>query len=134
MKLLVHAFVCLSSIAAFVSPAYSQDESCAALEATITQCSGSNNCQQSVVVTFPTYGELSEVLPTITWCCDTQVPDYVEGNWCNSQFGAIDRDVLEFATTHTLWVADCSGRFGPFSRLWTAPKNALDLRPRITLN
>jgi len=44
------------------------------------------------------------------------------------------QQIQEFAQTHTVWVADCSGHFGPLPLSWTSPSKPIDLKPKPLLN
>ena len=136
MKSLVHTLFVLSSALAFMVPAYPQDSICANYYAVSIPCSGPNNCTGNATVLRPTFGSGFCLEQTFQWCCNTQELDYTVGDPCSFSCDAAfrtllkNRDVLEFALTHTLWLKDCSGHYGPSARLWDAPKKPIDLRPR----
>jgi len=126
--------VIISSVLVFGIRAHSQ--TCAFPVAISVPCSGPNNCNQSVSVLRAYWGSVKwELSQTFVWCCSAQIPDYSVGDSCG--YGPVgqsvlkDRDVLEFALTHTLWTADCSGHFRPFARSWEVPTKLIDLKPKI---
>lgn len=135
MKGLVCSILVFGAMLAFVIPANSQEVNCGRLFAFGQQCSGPNNCNQYVALTYPGFSSYSyELEVTYMWCCNSQLMDYNEGGYCSDPFGVINHDVLEFAMTHTVWLADCAGRFRPYARSWTAPSKPIDLKSKLVLN
>ncbi len=141
MKALARVLFAFYGALLFVIPTYSQGV-CAGTMATYIQCSGPNNCNQTVPVIEPYFGSASTCLePVFTPCCSTQVYDYNDSgspcsDVCDDAIKALLRDqaALEFSLTHTLWVRDCSGRYRPFARLWDGPEKPIDLKSRPALS
>ena len=110
---------------------------CANYQAMNINCTGANNCVQSVSVLRPYYGSVGYCLSDL-WvaCCNTQIHDFEVGDYCGGVCGndvkalLTDPSVMEFALTHTLWIKDCSGRYGPFARSWDGPAKSVDVRPK----
>ncbi len=130
-----------SNILVFVVLAHSQD-TCAGTMAVNINCSGPNNCSQSVAVLRPIFSSAPTCLETtFVWCCDSQQFSYGDtgescSGFCDDAVRALlkDRDASEFSLTHTVWAKDCSGRYRPFARLWDAPEKRIDLRSRLALS
>lgn len=142
MRRFLRSFLLLTNALALAVSAYSQG-SCLNYQTTLVQCNDQNNCSQYVTVQQPYYPGNWCVYEISVPCCSTYLPDYSVGDYCDGSHGcdaAATRallkrpDVLEFAFTHTLWLADCSGHVGPSAHLWEPPAKPIELRPRIRLS
>lgn len=135
MKRMAGAFFVLGTALALAMPAYSQS-TCANWMAIGFRCYGANNCSQPVSVLRPTFGSGFCLEETFVQCCDQQILDYTVGPPCSFSCDSAlmnllkDPKVVQFARTHTLWMKDCSGHYGPFGRTWDAPEKPINLSPR----
>lgn len=131
MKVLAYIALCLSGLLMFALPTYAQN--CGALYAGPVECQESG-CDQTVVVN-QVYGDgqLVGLEPSFMWCCNEEIQDYT--GWdCITFESSIRQEVMEFAMTNTLWMRDCTGHYGPFTRSSSAPERPLHLRPKLKLN
>jgi hypothetical protein len=132
MKTLIRVTCYFVGMYVFALPVYSQGGDCAGWQAQQIHCSDSNGCQNTIVVGAATEGELTGLYPTYDWCCNSQYLDYEQED-CIPFEGSIKGAVMEFAMTHTIWMEDCSGHFGPYSRSATGSSKPIDLRPKLKL-
>jgi hypothetical protein len=126
----------------FKIPAHSQDV-CANNYVQGMNCYGPNNCTGYMVRRFPQFGGNQTCLEGyFIYCCDQQYQDFSDsGETCSEEcddgLKAIlkDPNAVEFTFTHTLWAADCSGHYRPFSRTWDVTQQPIILRkPRLNLS
>ena len=132
MKLLVRAILWLSSVLFFVGQAYSQ---CEDVQAQSWTCYGANGCKQNYPKNYAeNFGSYNLILVPF-FCCGEKYTEPMIGDVCEAAaIRLIPAGALEFASTQTLWIADCSGRFAPRYLSGAAPDKPLDLRPKIRLN
>lgn len=143
MRRLLFSFLLLANALALAVPSYSQG-SCLNYQATLQNCTGPNNCNQNVPVLEPYYSPTVCLYEIQTPCCSTYIPSYAVGEACeNGSSSCLDEatrallnrpEILEFAFTHTLWLADCTGHVGPSARLLEPSAKLIDLKPRIRLS
>jgi hypothetical protein len=139
MKRFALPILVLGSMMAIATGSHAQ--ACANSMAIYQPCSGPNNCNSGVSVNRLYFGSVQYCMEeSFLWCCSTQIPDWNsvgycnEGGECEDLAFLKDPAVLEFSLTHTLWVKDCKGRFGPLARSWEAPEKPINLRPRLALS
>ncbi len=133
VKTAIRATFYFAGMLVLALPAYSQN--CAPLDAIQEECSGPNGCEQTAIVNVPgPFGQLVGLEPSDYYCCDDVFQDYTGWECIPFENGSVRHEAMEFAMTHTLWVEDCSGHFGPFTRSEFARNRPIKLRPKLKLN